>query len=122
MKIAIVGAGAVGGYLGTLLARAGEDVTLIARGAHLEAMRTNGITLLTDGKELIARPRCAATMRAAELQDFIVLTVKAYAIAAIAPELEPMLGPDTAIVTAQNGIPWWYFYKAGTRFDRDAGG
>lgn len=111
MKICIYGAGAIGGLLGTQLARAGEDVTLIARGAHLAAMREKGLTLRIDGQE--HNVRVAATDNPAEAgpQDFVIVTVKAHGVADVAEAMQPLLGPDTAVVTAMNGIPWWYFQK-----------
>jgi 2-dehydropantoate 2-reductase len=125
MRIAIVGAGAIGAYMGARLALAGEDVTLIARGAHLEAMQRDGLTLLTttDGGEEVrehATPRAVETPEQASPQDVVILTLKAHQVAEMAPRLAPMLGPDTSVVTAQNGVPWWYFHGyegplAGTR-------
>ena len=125
MRIAIVGAGAIGAYMGARLALAGEDVTLIARGAHLEAMQRDGLTLLSggrDGEELRehATPRAVETPDQAGRQDFVMLTLKAHQLSEMAPRLAPMLGPDTTVVTAQNGVPWWYFHDhqgplAGTR-------
>ncbi len=118
-RIAIFGAGAIGGYLGVQLALAGEDVTLIARGDHLHAMQAHGLRLLIAGVERVARPRVVATPAEAGPQDYVVLTVKAHAVPAAAPALTPMFGPETAVVTAQNGVPWWYFYSlAGPYQDR----
>ncbi len=113
MKICIYGAGAIGGLLGAELARAGEEVTLIARGAHLAAMRANGLTLRIGGAE--HNVRVAATDRPAEAgpQDAVIVTVKAHGVAPIAEAMQPLLGPDTSVVTAMNGIPWWYFHKLG---------
>ncbi len=113
MRICIYGAGAVGGYLGVQLALAGQEVTLIARGAHLEAMRARGVKLLIDDKERIAHPRCVEDPAEAGPQDYVILCVKAHSIAAVAPRLRPLLRDDTAVVTAANGIPWWYFYRLG---------
>jgi 2-dehydropantoate 2-reductase len=109
VKFAVVGAGATGGFLGARLARAGEDVTLIARGPHLEVMRTNGVRVVGDGEEFVAHPACTADMSVVGGADVVFLTVKAYALPDLAPRLGPLLGPETAVVTAQNGIPWWYF-------------
>ncbi len=111
MKICIYGAGAIGGLLGAELARAGEEVTLIARGPHLAAIRANGLTLRIDGAEHTVR--VAATDKPAEAgpQDVVIVTVKAHGVAPIAEAMQPLLGPDTAVVTAMNGIPWWYFHK-----------
>lgn len=111
MKICIYGAGAIGGYLGVELALAGEDVTLIARGPHLEAMQKNGLKLLIGDKEKVAHPRCTDNPADAGAQDFVIVTLKAYSAVAIAGNMGPLLGPDTAVVTASNGIPWWYFYN-----------
>lgn len=128
MKIAIYGAGAIGGYLGCELARTGADVTMIARNRTLEAIRDNGITLHIDGDTRIGRPAVTDDPGEAGPQDAIIVAVKANAAPVIAPKLAPMLGPETAIVTAANGVPWWYFYEhggalAGTRLETvDPGG
>jgi 2-dehydropantoate 2-reductase len=110
MKICIYGAGSIGGLLGAKLAHAGETVTLIARGAHLQAIRTEGLVLLSEGEEILAR--VSATDDAAEAgpQDVVFLTVKTPALRAVANKLAPLLGPETMVVTAMNGVPWWYFY------------
>ena len=119
MKIAIIGTGAIGGYLGGWLAAGGEAVTLIARGPNLDAIRSRGIRVIgEDGAEVIARSALACEHpREAGPQDFVLLTVKAHQVAAIAPELHHLLSSGTAIVTMQNGIPWWYFQKHGGPFD-----
>ena len=111
MKICIYGAGAIGGYLGAELAVAGFDVTLIARGPHLEAMRKNGLTLLINGKKKKARVHCTDSPAEAGLQDYVIVTLKAHSVSPVVDQMVPLLGPDTALVTAQNGIPWWYFYR-----------
>jgi 2-dehydropantoate 2-reductase len=110
MKICIYGAGAIGGYLGLMLKAGGADVSLIARGAHLEAIRANGLKLLIDGGERVAR--MTATADPAELgkQDYVIIALKSHQAWEAADKLKPLLGPDTAVVTAQNGIPWWYFH------------
>jgi 2-dehydropantoate 2-reductase len=115
MKIAVVGAGAIGGYLGARLALAGEDVSCIARGENLIALRSNGIKLiLEDGTELHTRDvRAYEKMADASKQDLILLTLKAHQVAAVAADLSLLCHEQTAIVTMQNGIPWWYFYKHG---------
>lgn len=110
MKICIYGAGAIGGYLGVQLALAGEDVTLIARGPHLQAMRRNGLKLLIGDEERIAQPRCTDDPAEAGAQDYVIVTLKAPSAAAIADRIGPLLGANTAVVTAVNGIPWWYFH------------
>ncbi len=112
MKVCIFGAGAIGGYLGAKLAAAGDcEVSLIARGPHLEALRASGLTLISEaGRETHA---VAATDDPAELgpQDYVVIALKAHSVPAVVDSLQPLLGPETAVVTAQNGVPWWYFYK-----------
>ncbi len=114
MKIAVVGAGAIGGYLGGWLAAVGEDVTYIARGANLDAVRGNGMRVIgEDGAEVIGKGRAVAKMRDAGTQDVVLLTVKAHQVAAVAGELRSLTKDDTTIVTMQNGIPWWYFHKHG---------
>jgi 2-dehydropantoate 2-reductase len=110
MKICIYGAGAIGGYLGAQLSLAGEDVSLIARGKHLEAMQRDGMTLRIDGDERIANPRCTSEPSDLEVQDFVFVTVKAHAVADILEPMQPLLGPETAVVWAVNGVPWWYFH------------
>lgn len=110
MKICIYGAGAIGGYLGVMLKQGGADVSLIARGAQLEAIRKNGLKLLIDGEQRVAH--MPATSDPSELgpQDYVIVTLKAHQAWEVAPQMKPLLGPETAVVTAQNGIPWWYFY------------
>lgn len=110
MKVAIFGAGAIGGYLGAKLARAGIDVTLIARGPHLAAIRDRGLTLETLGESFTVRPRATDKPGEAGQQDFVFLTIKAHAAPAIAESLQPMLRADTGVVTAMNGLPFWYFH------------
>ena len=113
MRIAIFGAGAIGGYLGCELARAGADVTMIARNRTLAAIRENGIRLHIDGETRIGRPAATDDPAEAGPQDAVIVAVKANAAPAIAPRLPPMLGADTAVVTAVNGVPWWYFHEHG---------
>jgi 2-dehydropantoate 2-reductase len=110
VKICIVGAGAIGGYLGAGLSRAGEDVTLIARGPHLAAMQKDGLRLRIGGEERHATPTATDDPADAGLQDYVFVTLKAHSIAAMAERMQPLLGPETAIVFAVNGVPWWYFY------------
>ena len=113
MKIAVYGAGAIGGLLGAKLAAAGSDVTLIARGPHLAAMRENGLKLIIDGEEIVTHPNCTDDPAEAGPQDYVIITLKAHSVPAIAGPMQALLGPETAVVTANNGIPWWYFYKIG---------
>src|SRR5690349_18863695 len=117
MKICIYGAGAIGGYLGVQLARSGVDVSLVARGAHLAAMKANGLKLLIGDEERVAWPRC--TDNAAELgvQDYVIICLKAHSITGVLEQMQPLLGPHTRIVTAVNGIPYWYFYKHGGQYE-----
>ena len=112
MKIAIIGAGAIGGYVGVKLALAGEDVVFIARGANLEAIRRHGMRLRAhDGSEQVARQvRATDDYGEAGVQDVVVLAMKAHQLEAVAGKLHALLGPHTAIVTMQNGIPFWYFH------------
>ena len=113
MKIAVVGAGAIGGFLGARLARAGEEVTFIARNRNLEAIRANGFKLiLEDGSEEHA-PTARAVQRMADAgpQDAVLLTVKAHQVGDLLPELRDLFGPRTMVVTMINGIPWWYFHR-----------
>ena len=116
-KIAIYGAGAIGGYMGAMLAKAGADVSLIARGPHLAAMKENGLTLIKDGtRETVS---VTATDNPSELgvQDFVIVTLKAHSIPMVVEAMQPLLGPDTAVVFAVNGVPWWYFYGHGGALD-----
>ncbi|MEI7771292.1 MAG: 2-dehydropantoate 2-reductase N-terminal domain-containing protein, partial [Chloroflexales bacterium] len=119
MKIAIVGAGAIGGYLGVKLALVGAEVTLIARGAHLEAILRDGLAVeYADGGREVARPALAtADMAAAGPHDVVIVAVKAQSLPALAAPMRLLYGPDTAVVYAQNGIPWWYFYRHGGEYE-----
>jgi len=117
MKVCIFGAGAIGGYIGAKLAMAGEEVTLIARGPHLEAMKSKGLTLIEDGKTHVVHPRVTSDSREAGPQDYVFLSVKAHGLGAIADAVQPLLGPATALVPAINGLPWWYFYKIGGDYE-----
>jgi 2-dehydropantoate 2-reductase len=119
MKIAVVGAGAIGGFLGGWLSAAGEEVTFIARGANLDAIAKNGMRVIgEDGVESMSREaRAVRTMREAGPQDAVLLTVKAHQVAPVAEDLQHLMSDDTTIVTMQNGIPWWYFHKHGGDFE-----
>ncbi|MFN4283965.1 MAG: 2-dehydropantoate 2-reductase [Alphaproteobacteria bacterium] len=110
MRICIFGAGAIGGFMGAELALAGADVTLVARGPHLAAMQKNGLKLIRDGQEKVAKVRVVETAAEAGPQDFVVITLKAHSVPPVVPTLQPLLGPDTAVVWGVNGVPWWYFY------------
>lgn len=110
MKICIYGAGAIGGYVGAMLARQGAEVSLIARGAHLAAMKQNGLRLDIGDDSFTVHPTLTDDPADLGPQDYVLLTMKAHGVAAIADTMQPLLGPETAVVTAQNGLPWWYFY------------
>jgi 2-dehydropantoate 2-reductase len=109
MRVAIVGAGAIGGLLGAHLSRSGENVILIARGPHLAAMRSRGVTVRSGGGEFNARPECTDDMRAIARADVVFLTLKAHSIPAAAETIGSSLSESACLVGAQNGIPWWYF-------------
>jgi len=110
VRVCIYGAGAIGGFIGARLARAGEEVSLIARGPHLEAMKAKGLKLLSEEGEFTVTPRCAANPAELGPQDYVVLALKAPAVAGIVDQMQPLLGPKTAVVMAVNGMPWWYFH------------
>jgi len=129
MKICVFGAGAIGGLMAArIVAAESADVTIIARGPHLAAMQKNGLKLISDGVETIVHPRCVATAEEAGVQDAVIVTLKAHSLAGAAQQMQPLLGPETAIVSAVNGIPWWYFHKIGGAYEGrrvesvDAGG
>jgi len=111
VKVCIYGAGAIGGYVGVKLALCGTDVSFVARGPNLAAIQRNGVTLLSEGDRLVARPPATDDPKQLGIQDYVILTVKAHSLFAIADSIQPLLGPKTALVPAINGIPWWYFYK-----------
>jgi 2-dehydropantoate 2-reductase len=115
MKIAVIGAGAIGGYVAVKLALAGEDVTCIVRGANLEAINKNGLKLIMeDGTEHVAsNVKATNDYDKAGKQDMIILAMKAHQLEAIADDLHKLIGPETVIVTMQNGIPFWYFHNHG---------
>ncbi len=119
MKVGIFGAGAIGGFLGVRLAQAGVDVTFVARGPHLAAMQANGMTLRSAGDSVTVHPRCVASAEEAGPQDYVIVTLKAHGLPAAAASIAAMMRPDSALVTAINGIPYWYFYGlAGAHRDR----
>jgi 2-dehydropantoate 2-reductase len=111
MKICVFGAGAIGGFMGVKLAQAGADVTFIARGPHLEAMKKNGVKLISEGQTHVVHPRLTSDPKEAGPQDFVIVTLKAHSLPAVADQMQPLLGKETAIVSAMNGVPWWYFYQ-----------
>ena len=117
MKFAIVGAGAIGAFVGAMLAKAGEDVTLVARGPHLRAMQKYGVRVRGEIGSFDAR--VSATDDPANIGpvDVVLLTLKAHSLTAMAPRLAPLIGAETTVVSAQNGIPWWYFYRHGGQWE-----
>ncbi len=119
MRICIVGAGAIGGWLGAKLIQAGAEVTLIARGPHLAAIEANGLIIeYRDGRQEVVRPALAtADMAAAGPHDMVIVAVKAQSLPALAAPMRALYGPDTAVVYAQNGIPWWYFLRHGGPYE-----
>jgi len=117
MKFCVYGAGAIGGLMAVELASSGHEVCVIARGAHLQAINERGLKLLIDGRETVARVAASEDPRAFGPQDYVICALKAHQAYASARGFAPLLGPATAVVTAMNGIPWWYFYKSGGRFE-----
>lgn len=118
MKICIVGAGAIGGYLGAKLALAGEEVTLIARGAHLQAIQEKGLRLRSSDhiEDLIKDIRATQSIEEAGKQDVVIVALKAQSVPSVAPSLPALYHDETMVATAQNGIPWWYFRKIDTPY------
>ena len=117
MKFAVYGAGAIGGYLGAKLALAGEDVHLIARGPNLAAIKEKGIRIYGENENILANPSASDDPSDIGPVDFLFLTVKAHGLTDIAPQIHPLLHDETTIISAQNGIPWWYFQKHGGSWD-----
>lgn len=114
MRVTVFGAGAIGGYLAAKLAAAGRvDLSLVARGPHLEAITSRGLTLIEDSRESTHRVRATADATALGPQDYILLTLKAHSISPALAAIAPLLGEHTAVVTMQNGVPWWYFHASG---------
>jgi 2-dehydropantoate 2-reductase len=113
MRIVIAGAGAIGGYIGARLSKAGADVVLHARGPHLQAMQTRGLQVRSPDGDFEARPQATGDLASIGRADVVFLGVKAHSLTALAPSLAPLLGPDTVVVSTQNGIPWWYFQHLG---------
>jgi 2-dehydropantoate 2-reductase len=117
MKFCIYGAGAIGGYLAVELALSGQEVCVVARGAHLHAIRERGLRLRIHGTEKVAKVAADSDPGAFGRQDVVICALKAHQAFESAPAFAPLLGSDTCVVTAMNGIPWWYFYKTGGRFE-----
>jgi 2-dehydropantoate 2-reductase len=117
MKFLIAGAGAIGAYIGARMAKAGFDVTLFARGPHLRAMQERGVQVTGAEGDFVARPAIASSLKEVGPVDVVFLGVKAHGLPQLAPQLSPVLGPDTAVVSTQNGIPWWYFQGFGGEWE-----
>jgi 2-dehydropantoate 2-reductase len=115
MKICIFGAGAIGGYMGAKLAQAGAEVSLVARGPHLAAIKDKGLTLAEADRDPV-NVKINASENPADLgpQDYVIVTLKAHSVPAVVPKMQPLIGRNTTIVSGVNGVPWWYFHKIGT--------
>lgn len=114
MKICIFGAGAIGGYMAVKLVQAGVDVSIVARGAHLAAIQSRGLTLVEEGAEPVT-VQVRASVNATDLgvQDYVIVTLKAHSVPPVVAAMQPLIGPNTTIVSGVNGVPWWYFHKIG---------
>ena len=117
MRIVIVGAGAIGGYIGAKLAQSGADVTLFARGPHLQAMQERGLRVEGPKEQFEVRPAVTDSLETVGKADVVFLGVKAHGLTAVAPQLPPLFHADTMVVSTQNGIPWWYFQRHGGEFE-----
>ena len=117
MRFAIVGAGAIGAFAGAMLARSGEDVTLIARGPHLKAMQEQGVRVRGSIAEFQVKPAVTDDPSRVGPVDVVLLTLKAHSLTDMAPRLSPLIAAETTVVSAQNGIPWWYFYRHGGEWE-----
>jgi 2-dehydropantoate 2-reductase len=117
MKFLIAGAGAIGAYIGARMAHAGFDVTLFARGPHLRAMQEQGVQVKSSEGDFVARPTIVGSLENFGPVDVVFLGVKAHGLPQLAPQLQPVLGPDTTVVSTQNGIPWWYFQGFGGEWE-----
>ncbi len=113
MKICIFGAGAIGGYMGVKLAQAGADVSLVARGPHLAAMKANGLSLIEEGEKTTVEVNASDDPADLGVQDYVIVTLKAHSVPPVVPKMQPLIGPQTTIVSGVNGVPWWYFHKLG---------
>src|SRR6056297_916403 len=114
MKICVFGAGAIGGYMGVKLAQAGADVSLVARGPHLAAMQANGLKLIEEGgEETVVEVNASDNPADLGEQDYIIVTLKAHSVPPVVDKMQPLIGPNTTIVSGVNGVPWWYFHKLG---------
>jgi 2-dehydropantoate 2-reductase len=113
MKICIFGAGAIGGYMGAKLAEAGAEVSLVARGPHLAAMQARGLTLIEEGETRTHAVRASDDPASLGPQDYVIVTLKAHSVPPLVGQMQPLIGPQTTIVSGVNGVPWWYFHKIG---------
>lgn len=111
MKVCIFGAGAIGGYMGVKLAKAGADVSLVARGPHLAAMQEQGLTLIEEGETTTVPVTASDDPAALGVQDYVIVTLKAHSVPPVVSKMAPLIGPNTTIVSGVNGVPWWYFHK-----------
>ena len=111
MKICIYGAGAIGAWLGAQMSLSGEDVTLIARGPHLNAMKKNGVKILINKQEIIAFPKCVQDPRDVGPQNYVFISVKSHSLHEVIQNINYLFDENTTVITGINGIPWWYFYK-----------
>jgi 2-dehydropantoate 2-reductase len=116
-SICVFGAGAIGGLLAARLEAAGTPVSLVARGPHLAAVQQDGLVLLSGGERIVTQPRAVAHGDAIGPQDYLILTLKAHSLEPALPQLAPLVGPDTTIVSAINGVPWWYTFGLGGAFE-----
>ncbi|MDB5858721.1 MAG: panE, partial [Ramlibacter sp.] len=117
MKVGIYGAGAIGGWIGVRLAQAGCELSVVARGATLAALQARGLRLQTGGETLTARVKASAAPADLGVQDLVVIAVKAPALAEVAAAIRPLLGPGTIVLTAMNGVPWWFFQGFGGAYE-----
>ncbi len=117
MRICIFGAGAIGGYMGAKLAQAGAEVSLVARGPHLAAMQAQGLTLIEHGQETTLPVAASDDPARLGPQDYVVVTLKAHSVPAVVGRMQPLIGPETTLVSGVNGVPWWYFHKIGGALD-----
>jgi 2-dehydropantoate 2-reductase len=117
VRIAIAGAGAIGGYIGARLVKAGADVVLFARGPHLRAMQEKGLRVVSQDGDFEVKPAAVGDLREIGQADVVILGVKAHGLASLAPQLRPLFGADTIVISTQNGIPWWYFQNHPGEFD-----
>ncbi|HVW49099.1 MAG TPA: 2-dehydropantoate 2-reductase [Trinickia sp.] len=116
MKICVYGAGAIGAYMGGRLAQAGADVSFVARGPHLAAMQANGVRLVTEEDTRVVHVRCTSDASELGPQDYVIIALKAHSVPGVIEAMQPLLGPQSAVVTAVNGIPYWYFHRHGGEF------